>query len=290
MRQSLRFTLIAAIVLLAGTSVVLFQKYRTTQQQYADVKASEEQTKNRYGAAVNAIVEIQDSLNAVVLGEDPAGKLSDGLTTEQRLTKPRGDEALDRIAVLKAGVERTKRRLLQLESSLKTSGVRITGMQKMIANLKRNVEAKETEILQLSSQVQNLETTVTGLTTEVATKGETIRVQEETIEQKRSENATVYVAVGSKKDLEKQGIVETKGGVLGLGKTIEPTGQFVAEKFTPIDTDQERVVRIPADKVVVVSDQAPSSYQLVAVGKEMELHIVDPLEFRKVKQLVIVTS
>ena len=107
MRQSLRFTLIAAIVLLAGTSVVLFQKYRTTQQQYADVKASEEQTKNRYGAAVNAIVEIQDSLNAVVLGEDPAGKLSDGLTTEQRLTKPRGDEARGSGAA--GRVERTKR-------------------------------------------------------------------------------------------------------------------------------------------------------------------------------------
>jgi hypothetical protein len=289
MTQPVRIALIAAVVLLAGTSAVLFQKFRTTSEQYADAKAAEEVTRNRYGEAINAIVEIQDSLNAVVLGDDQPG-LADELSAERKLTQSKGNEALDRVAVLKAGVERTKQRINRLEASLKKTGVRISGMQKMIANLKRSVVEKEDQIAQLTGQVQTLETTVTGLSTEVQQKGETIRVQEEAIEQKRSELATVYYAVGSKKDLEKQGIVVAKGGVLGLGKTIETTGQFVAEKFTPLDTDQERVVRIPADKVEVVSDQPPSSYQLVAVGKEMELHIVDPQEFRKVKQLVIVTS
>jgi hypothetical protein len=40
----------------------------------------------------------------------------------------------------------------------------------------------------------------------------------------------------------------------------------------------------------VISAQPPSSYQLVQVGGQMELHILDREEFRKVKHLVILTA
>jgi hypothetical protein len=76
-----------------------------------------------------------------------------------------------------------------------------------------------------------------------------------------------------------------------VGKTVKPTGKYDESSFTPLDTDQETVIRIPAKKAMVVSPQAPSSYTLTMTSPDvMELHITDAKEFRKVKHLVIMTS
>jgi hypothetical protein len=79
--------------------------------------------------------------------------------------------------------------------------------------------------------------------------------------------------------------------VLGVGKTLKVSGTVNEAAFTPLDTDQEQVIRIPAKKALVLSPQPTSSYTLMATGPDvMELHIVDAKEFRKVKHLVILTT
>ena len=68
-------------------------------------------------------------------------------------------------------------------------------------------------------------------------------------------------------------------------------GKYNDDLFTLLDTDQETVVRTPAAKrVEVLSAQPTSSYELTTVGSQVELHILDPKEFRKVKHLVIMTN
>jgi hypothetical protein len=76
--------------------------------------------------------------------------------------------------------------------------------------------------------------------------------------------------------------------VLGMGKTLEPARTVSEAAFKTLDTDQETVVHIPAPKAQVVSAQPVASYELTPVGKELELHILDSKEFRKIKHLVIV--
>ena len=86
------------------------------------------------------------------------------------------------------------------------------------------------------------------------------------------------------------GIVVAKGGVLGLGKTLELSGNYDESRFTTLDTDAETVVRAPSAKVQVLSPQPTSSYELRIEGDQVELHILDPVEFRKIKHLVIMTA
>src|SRR6185295_8560094 len=123
--------------------------------------------------------------------------------------------------------------------------------------------------------------------------GLTVTVEQKTqeITERQRELATVFYAVGTKKELTRSGVVTSKGGVLGLGKTLKPSGTFVETAFTPLDTDQENVIRIPSDKAQVLSAQPTSSYVLQPVGKDMvELRILDPKEFRKIKQVVILMT
>jgi uncharacterized coiled-coil protein SlyX/cbb3-type cytochrome oxidase subunit 3 len=277
MRKPVVWGLAALSVLLAGATAVIYSKYQKTSAAYAQVVADEESTRVRYGQAINEIGMIQDSLNAIVLGQDAARLIPSQLQTELSLSETRGDEALARIGVLKAGIQRTKDRIEHLDATLKKNGIKIAGLEKTIARLKKQVVEKEELVAQLSGQVQSLETQVTGLVAEV--------------EVKDKELGTIFYTIGSRKELTHSGVVVAKGGVLGLGKTLKPSGQANDYAFTALDTDQETVIRIPADKVQVLSAQPVSSYVLQPAGENMvELRILDPKEFRKIKHLVIMTA
>ena len=275
MRKPVVFVLAAAVVLLFASTILFFNKYQKSATDFANMKTEEESTRIRYGQAINEIAMIQDSLNAIVLGESAARLIPSQLQSEMALSETHGDEALARVAVLKAGIQRTKDRIQQLDDRLKRSGVRMSGLEKMVANLKRTVVEKEKQVAVLTSQVDSLHTEVTGLVA--------------TVEDKQRELGTVYYMIGNKKDLTTSGVVIAKGGVLGLGKTLKPSGQVDESLFSAIDTDQENVIRIPAAKAQVLTAQPVTSYVLQPVGGEIELHIIDSKEFRKIRHLVIMT-
>ena len=277
MRRSHLFAIIAILILSLGGIAMMYGKVRKTETAYAQLQNDEQNTRLRYGRAINEIATIQDSLNAIVLGEKEAQLIPSTLQSEMQLSETRGDEALARIAILKAGIERTKERIEELDRTLKNNGVKIAGLEKMLVSLRRNVARKEAEIARLTFTVDTLNTRVTGLTADV--------------EDKRRELGTIYYTMGSKKALTESGVIVASGGVLGLGKTIEPSRQINESVFFSMDTDQQTVINIPAKKAQVVTAQPMASYVLEETSEnQWELRIIDPIEFRKVKHLVIVTA
>ncbi len=290
MRRPAVLAMVAAIVLLLAATAVLFTRYQRVTADYRSTKAAEESVRTRYAETIDAIAEIQDSLNAISLGDTNVQLLTRELKSERALSQPDGREALDRIADLRAIVQRSKQRIRQLESSLKASGNRIAGLERLVAGLKKSVAEKEEFVAQLSARVDSLQTQVAGLVAEVQQNQDALRVRDQSLEEKRRELATVYYAVGTKKDLAAAGLVVARGGLLGLGKTLQPTGQAGANGLTPLDTDQQTVIPIPSTKARVLSAQPPSSYELRPAGDGMELRILDPAAFRTVRQLVILKA
>ncbi len=293
MRRPTLFALAVVIVLLAAATVVLYQKYQKSTVDYSNMKSAEETARTHYTEAFNSIAEIQDSLNAIALSDKSVGLLSKELQTEQNLQQPRGQQVLDRIAVIKSSLQRTRDRIQRLEDGLRKSGVKIAGLQKMIANLKQTVSEKEGLVAVLSGRVDSLQTTVSGLQVTVQQDQDTIHDQQQNIENKRRDLATIYYVVGTKKDLTTAGIVKAQGGLLGIGKTLVPTGAFDETAFKPLDTDQETVVRTTVDKITkvkVLSAQPAGSYELELVGGQVEIRIVDPARFRQIKHFVVMTT
>jgi len=283
MRGIALFLLIAVVVLLIGATAVLFRKYEKSTTDFAE-------SQTRYNEAINAIAEIQDSLFAITAGDSAIGTLSQGLQTEQSLTQPQTRQALDAIAVINKSITRTKEKIRDLEGRLKKTGVRAAGLQKMIASLKISVAEKEALVNMLNGRVDSLQVQVAGLEGAVQQGQETIRARDVTLEERRSELATIYLLMGTKKELSASGVIVSKGGFLGMGKTVQLTGRFDETQFSRLDTDQEKLVRTPSPKARVLSAQPTSSYELKLEGEQMELHILDPKEFRKVRHLVIMTG
>ena len=114
MRKTVLFALVAVILVLGGATGMLYGKYKKSQADYSAMQASEETARNRYANTIDAIAEIQDSLNAIALG-DANVKMNQG-GGEGQISTPNGKDALDRISLLRAGIDRSKRRIQQLES------------------------------------------------------------------------------------------------------------------------------------------------------------------------------
>jgi chromosome segregation ATPase len=297
MRRFLWIPILAVAVVLGGIAMNLNQNLERSRTDYTKLQSDEAATRERYGNAISEIAAIQDSLDAIVLGDDGTRELQQQLDAERSLSKERTDETMDRIATIRAGVERAKTRIVDLESRLKESDGKIAGLDKLVKNLRASVAEKEQVIAQLTTRVDELQTQVAGLTTKVQ-EGEqlieaqavTIESQTAAIEDRRRELGTVLYTIGTKSELKDAGLVVSKGGVLGIGRTLKLSGEFPAGHFTPLDTDKEQVIHIAAEEARLLSDQPVSSYALVQVGEEVELHILDPLAFRTVKHVVIMTS
>jgi hypothetical protein len=276
-------------VLLSLLSIALFvicaalvEKGQRDASSIAAMQRLQESTRTHYAQAVQQISTIQDSLNAIAI-DDAATMRITKLDAERRLSPHQGDEVLARVAELRAGIQRTRERIESLEASLKQSHGEIAGFGRLVKQLKQSLAAKEEMVAQLSSQVDALQTTVAEANTRIA-------AQSDTLEQRRHELGTVYYAIGSKRDLMKDGIVVARGGVLGLGKTLGPAGTADLASFHEVDTDQETVIPIGTSRAQVLTAQPPASYSLQTVNGRLELHILDPHAFRQVRRLVIVTA
>jgi uncharacterized protein (UPF0335 family) len=290
MRTTTQWVLIGVTVLLAGAATALYMQNQHTQEQLAATKMSESQVQDRYDRTIDAIAEIQDSLDAIAVGPEGRAMFEGKTEAERRMSGPNRQDALDRIAALRTSIAQNKERIQELEANVKKSGVQVKSLNRLIASLKRNVTEKEDEIAILNTRVEALNTQVTTLTTTVAEREDTLRTRDTQLEEKRREMATVYYVVGDKDRLKDSGVIESKGGVLGVGKTITPSRTPDMAAFQPLDTDQETVIRTPTAKARLISAQPAGSYELQLVNGQMELHITNPTEFRKVKQVVILSS
>lgn len=290
MRKTLVPLLAAGVVLLGGLSAWLLVQNQNSKLAYQDLSAAEESSRQSYNRTLDAIAEIQDSLDVITPRDSAFQVVPGSLAAEQEMAGPDGRKALERIATLRASIERSRERIQKLEARLRAEGDRVGGLRRMVANLNRTLEERQRVLADMSARVETLQGEVGTLQTVVQEKNETLIARDATIEERRRELATVYYVVGTKQQLAQQGAIIAKGGVLGMGKTLLPSGNLPEGTGVALDTDVSTVVRTDAAKARVLTPQPAGSYELKLVDGRMELHIVNPTEFRKVRQLVIVTA
>lgn len=291
MRKSVVIAGIAVMVALAGAATWAYAKYQSRTYELEALRMDSQESRDRYVDAIGEIVAIQDSLNSIMLGEDEdAAQMMPEVDTEAGLSRSEGDMALARISVIKAGVERTRERIQKLDRDLKKRGVRIASLEKMIAGLKRSVAEKEEQLATMTTELDTLRGQVATLATHVEDQELTIAEQTENLEAKRRMASTVYYVAGTKGQLTRSGAITASGGLLGVGRTLEPTGILDLAGAHPVDTDYQTVIRIPSKRVEVITAQPHNSYRLRVVGNETELLIVDPEAFRQIKHLVVMTG
>ena len=212
---------------------------------------------------------------------------------EEGKSSGRRDQLQAEIATIREAIHQNLVKLARLQKTNQESGVRLASVEKLADELKRSLEEKEATVAELEKRVGDLSNTVKEQAASLEEKDATIHEGETRIAETTKELHTAFIAVASKKDLRKSGVVERRGDILGVGGRWIETGKFDPAMFREVDVTKDLSVDIPAPakNVRVVTSQPKASYQIVSGGpKASKLEVKDPAAFWKGDRYLVVMT
>lgn len=200
------------------------------------------------------------------------------LTTRVRQAEERMAQSRRRIAALTAGNEDLTKRF---DSTVAAFQTLVDQQKQEIAGLVEQVTALTAQNAQLREQ-----------NTQLAAEGEALRSDRDALV---VEQNTVYWVAGTQSDLIARGVIERRGGMLGIGRTTVISRTLDADEFTAADRrdlrelalpDPEKTYRIVSPNDLAGLEAAPADGKFKGT-----IRIADPTAFwRTSRFLVLVES
>ena len=289
-----KLTLGFAIAFASCSNPTESPEYKSLQQRSdslsAQVNAKDQEVED-LAASIN---EIENNLSAI-----EQDKLSINKINKEGQQETQKDKVNSMIANIDNYIEQNRQKIETLEQKVKKSGSKNAALQRLVASLRASIAKKEGEIADLRNTVSGLETEVTGLKGQVSDRDRNLsqrdsmlQARQQMIEERDTEIYTAYYLFGNKKDLEKSGVIDKKGGFLGLGKTAAISGRLDKSKFTRINMRETDDINLGVTKKKnVISSHPGDSFYTTMVGEEVHLKITDYRKFwSNSKYLVVETK
>lgn len=217
------------------------------------------------------------------------------INTSPELPMSRND-ALRDLERYERVLQQQRKRIEALDRNMKDGGDS-TGMQGMMEVLKQQLAAKDLQIAKLKEELSKKNVDIARLRRQVESQRAQIQEQTEAIEQldqttKMQERALVYqdevinscyVILGSKKDLERRGIIKKKRMV--------PESALDKSKFAKVDIRKWREITFEAKKPRILTSIPAGSYTLSTNGNgTFTLRILNAGEFWSVSNFLVIQT
>ena len=279
------------VAILAILTIVFAVLWINANGKSKDIMKSNEELKKLYETSTSTINEIQSSLES--LEQDLSGQLFTqkeipGTSPEERRTK-----IISSIANMRDQIEADKKKIATLEKQLATSKSQLKGVQEIVNKLKASISEKEQIMDELQQRLgilnETLETERRTSAEEIQKREMTITEKEQQITQQSIEANTIYYVYGTRKELMSKGIMDRKGGLLGIGKVSTIKQNIPVEQFTTINLLENQQITFPATKkgYSILTNHPATSYKVEKEGDQNILTILDATSFRKQKFVVI---
>lgn len=239
---------------------------------------------------VNSFNEIESNLAAV---SEKQKIISSYAGLKGELNKDKKERINAEIAAINELMTKNRNEIEALTKKLKGSKHKNALLEKTIATLTEQLSQKDMELVSLNQQLALLDSKITTLKTVVDSLSRENYVKSEIINVQTANLHSAYYKVGKKKELKEEKIIQQKGGILGIGKTVTLSENFDTSKFTAIDYTQTTNIPIESDNVKIITNHPTDSYTLVE-DKTKEpvvtnLAVISPEKFWSAsKYLVIV--
>ncbi len=188
-------------------------------------------------------------------------------------------------------IAQNSRDMAALEKKLHASNHKNGDLEAMITRLNKEIAEKDEQIATLQ---KNLAETNASLQGEISKLNDTIQVamrQRSQIGSMTNQMHQVYYTFGKAKDLQTKGVITTKGGVIGIGKTAILNPAIDESKFTSGDLTKVNTIDLQAKLDHLVTSHPSSSYKVVIGAKSDQITIVDQgLFWSKSKYFVAITK
>ncbi|MDH5233642.1 MAG: hypothetical protein OEW77_01710 [Gemmatimonadota bacterium] len=245
----MRKLLIASLLALTASACVSKSEYDRQIEQVAAISAEKDSLlmevvqNSDFIASVNSELDKVKNNMPVAKG---AGEMETMSPTQRRAALAERVKALtERLRESEERLAQSRRRVNALTASSATMQAQLTAFDSTMKSFEVLIANQKTEIVALLDQVAVLTSENMALR-EANTALETERVAlTEVTTALTAEQNTVYWVAGKKDELLRRGIIEQRGGMLGIGKTQVLARTLDANEFTAIDRMQVRELTLP---------------------------------------------
>lgn len=189
----------------------------------------------------------------------------DKLTTSQR------DRILNDLQLMNGLMQESRDQVAELTKKLDRSKVESGALRKKLKDLDASLAARDSAIMVLKDDLLARDFRIDEVNKQLSDLELEMAKRQATIEQLGNELHTAYYAIGTRKELAEKGVLERRGGVLGVGKTSELNAKASNDKFNRVDT--RTLDRIPlggeTKKIHFVSEHPLGSYEVVEDGEKL---------------------
>lgn len=239
---------------------------------------------------VNSFNEIESNLDAVAEKQKIISSYAD---EKGELNKDKKVRINAEIIAINELMTKNRNEIDALTKKLKGSKNKNALLERTIATLTEQLSQKDSELASLNQQLAMLDSKIATLKTVVDSLSRQNYVKSEIINAQTANLHSAYYRVGKKKELKEEKIIQQKGGVLGMGKTVTLNENVDASKFTAIDYTQTTNIPIEGNNVKIITNHPSDSYTLIEdKSKEpvvTNLEVISPEKFWSTsKYLVIV--
>lgn len=152
-----------------------------------------------------------------------------------------------------------------------------------ISSLRHQLEQKNVDISRLRKQVESQQNTIARQETEITTLSTTNKAYTEALRRQDEIINFGYVLIGTKKDLERKGVVHK-------GKLVAE-GALDKSKFYRVDIRKWRDISFEAKRPRILTATPGSAYRLTTTGnRQFTMQVTNPTDFWSISNFLIIQT
>lgn len=286
----------AVIIIVGALSAIYFYDQKqdevlSLQTQNEDLNVVLTERDSVVNELVDAFTEIEENLrfvkqkrNQLILENSKEGKLD------------KKQSIIDDINLMNDMLEKSSKRIVQLEKNLRKSGFELKSFKKKLTKLNKTIEEQNAQVVALKAELSekdrllaDLNVKVVEMEAEITNQSKAIETKEKVIEEKVNELNKAYMAYGTYKELKEKGLLTKNGGFMWIGRHTSIREDFDQEYFTELNIQDTRSIPLHTRKATVVSEHPNNSYTLVEENGMVEyLKINNPEEFWRISKYAVI--
>ena len=241
--------ILAGALAIVATGCVSKSEYDRQLEQVASISSEKDSLLKEVVATSQFIAEVNGELDKVKSGQpvvSASGEMEQMSPTQARQALAERVKGLtERLRESEERLAQSRRRVSQLTANNATMTAQMASFDSTIKQFQVIIDNQKAEIVALLDQVSILTSENMALReTNTALESERATLSADKAALTAEQN-TVYWIAGKKDDLLKRGIIEQRGGMLGIGKTQVLARTLDAGAFTAVDRTQVSEITLP---------------------------------------------
>ena len=240
-------------------------------KQLSELKEQSAEKDSTINSFFRMLNEIESNITLIMQKEQIIAK---NAALGNEMEKSTRDRIEDDINTINELMTKNKKAINYLNSKLKGANFQIAEFEERLKKTNNMLDIRNAEVDALKDQLTELDFSLETLNATL----DTLTVENEMLEQELSKHKEAldmaWFALGTRKELVSEGVIEKAGGFLGLGKSFKLKADFNEEYFTEISISETDTIPIFAKDAELVTTHPSSSYKLV----ENENGIIEAIE------------